>query len=98
LSLNQETLSGWQTKWCQLSAGQLSKEQVVLHGNHLLRMKGELVHEFKCERVEVVAQEGFQAEGDHCLDHLPVYTEAQELMYLSPLTRLLVPRGAVCRG
>ena len=66
-----------------------------LHGDHLLQMKGEMVHEFKCEWVVVMARAGYQAEGEWCLDHLPVFTVQQELSYLAPITRVLTPRGAV---
>ena len=56
----------------------------MLHREHLLRMKGEMVHEFKCEWVVVTAWGGYKAEGDGCLDHLPVFTAQQELSYLHP--------------
>ena len=36
----------------------MTEEQVVLHGDHLLRMKGEIVHEFKCKWVVVMARRG----------------------------------------
>jgi len=96
LMLNQENLASWQAKLCELSTERLNEEQVILHGNHLLRMKGELVNEFACEKIIVTAPTGFQAE-DGCLDHLPVFTPAQELKYLAPLTRLLTQRRAVSR-
>jgi len=96
LMLNQENLASWQTKLCELSTERLNEEQVVLHGNHLLQMKGELVNEFACEKIIVTAPAGFQAE-DGCLDHLPVFTPAQELKYLAPLTRLLTQQRAVSR-
>jgi len=95
LMLSRESRADWQQEICELSANRLNEEQVVIHGEHLLRMKGELVHEFKCETVIVTAREGHRAEGERCLDHLPVFTAQQELMYLAPLTRLLVPRNGV---
>ena len=63
--------------------------------DHLLRMKGEMVHEFKCEWVVVTARAGYKAEGERCMDHLPVITAQQEVSYLAPITRILTPRGAV---
>jgi hypothetical protein len=95
LNLANENRAAWQNEICELSASRLNEEQVVIHGDHLLRMKGELVHEFKCEWVLVTNHEGFKAEGDRCLDHLPVFTAQRQLSYLAPLTRLLVPRTAV---
>ena len=64
---------------------------MVLHGDHLLRMKGEIVHEFKCEWVVVTARAGYKAEGEQCMDHLPVFTAQQEVSYLAPITRMLTP-------
>ena len=49
-------------------------------------MKGEMVHEFQCEWVMVTARAGYKAEGERCLDHLPVFTAQQELSYLAPIT------------
>ena len=43
-----------------------------MHGDHLLRMKGEMVNEFKCAKERVTTKAGFKAEGERCLDHLPV--------------------------
>ncbi len=37
----------------------------------------------------------FKAEGEKCLDHLPVIRGDGGLTYMAPLTRLLVPRSAV---
>jgi len=90
LMLNQENLASWQAKLCELSTERLNEEQVVLHGNHLLRMKGELVNEFVCEKTIVTVPAGFQAE-EGCLDHLPVFTPTQEL------NRILTQRRAVSR-
>ena len=95
LMLSRENQAAWQSEMCELSANRLNEEQVVIHGDHMLRMKGELIHEFKCERVRVTAKSGFDAEEGKCLDHLPVFTEQRELIYLAPLTRLLVPRSGV---
>jgi hypothetical protein len=95
LMLSRENQAAWQSEMCELSANRLNEEQVVIHGDHMLRMKGELIHEFKCERIRVTAKGGFDAEDGKCLDHLPVFTEQRELTYLAPLTRLLVPRSAV---
>ena len=67
----------------------------MLHGDHLLRMKGEIVHEFKSKWVVVTARGGYKAEGERCIDHLPVFTAQQEVSYLAPITRMLTPRGAV---
>ena len=72
-----------------------TEERVVLHGDHLLRMKGEMVHEFKCKWVVVTTRMGYKAEGERCLDHLPVFTAQQELSYLAPITRVLTP-GVLC--
>ena len=58
----------------------------MLHGDHLLWMKGEMVHEFKCEWVVVTAQAGYKAEGERCMDHLPVFTAQKEVSYLAPIT------------
>ena len=44
-----------------------------------MRMKGEMVHEFKCEWIVVTAQVGYKAEGERFLDHLPVFTAQQVL-------------------
>ena len=89
LSLSMEGRAEWQGEFCELGASRLTEERVVLHGDHLLRMKGEMVHEFKCEWVVVTAQTGYKAEGERCLDHLPVFTVQQELSYLAPITWVL---------
>ncbi len=95
LNLAKETMSAWQTEACNLAANRLNEEQLVLHGDHLMRMRGEIISEFQCEKVTVSVRSGFKGEGERCLDHLPVFTAKQELMYLAPLTRLLMPRSAV---
>ncbi len=95
LNLAKETASAWQAEACNLAASRLNEEQLVLHGDHLMRMRGEIVSEFQCERVTVTARSGFKAENERCLDHLPVFTAKLELMYLAPLTRILMPRSAV---
>ena len=69
----------------------MTEERVVLHRDHLLQMKGEMVHKFKCEWVVVTAQAGYKAEGERYLDHLPVFTAQQEVSYLAPITRMLTP-------
>ena len=51
LSLSMEGRAQRQGEFCELGASCLTEERVVLHGDHLLRMKGEMVHEFKCEWV-----------------------------------------------
>jgi len=90
-----ESNAAWQNEMCALSASRLNEDQVIMHGDHLLRMKGELVNEFKCSWVTVTARTGFKAERERCLDHLPVVNDKGELMYLAPLTRLLEPRSAM---
>ena len=47
LSLSMEGRAEWQGEFCELGASRLTGERVVLHGDHLLWMKGEMVHEFK---------------------------------------------------
>ena len=86
LSLTMEGRAERQGEFCELGARRLTEERVVLHGDHLLRMKGEMVHEFKCEWVVVTARAGYKAEGERCLDLLPVFTAQQELSYLAPIT------------
>ncbi len=54
-----------------------------------------MVNEFKCAKERVTTKAGFKAEGEKCLDHLPVIRGDGELAYMAPLTRLLVPRSAV---
>ena len=76
----------WQGEFCELEASRLTEERVVLHGDHLLQMKGEMVCDFKCEWVLVTARTGYKAKGEWCLDHLPVFTAQQELSYLAPIT------------
>ena len=76
----------WQGEFCELGASRIMEERVALHGDHLLRMKGEMVLEFKCEWVVVTARTGYKAEGERHLDHLPVFTAQQELSYLAPIT------------
>ena len=93
LSLTMEGRAERQRELCELEARRLTEERVVLHGEHLLRMKGEVVHEFKCEWVVVTAQAGYQVEGEQCMDHLPVFTAQQEVSYLAPITRVLAPEG-----
>ena len=85
----------WQGEFCELEASRLTEERVVLHGDHLLQMKGEMVCDFKCEWVLVTARTGYKAKGEWCLDHLPVFTAQQELSYLAPITRVLTPQSAV---
>ena len=91
LSLTMEGQAERQRELCELEARRLTEERVVLHGEHLLRMKGEVVHEFKCEWVVVTARAGYWAEGEQCMDHLPVFTAQQEVSYLAPITRVLAP-------
>ena len=91
LSLNMEGRAERQRELCELENHRLAEERVVLHGDHLLRTKGEVVHEFKCEWVVVTARAGYKAEGEWCLDHLPVFTTQQEVSYLAPITRMLAP-------
>ena len=95
LSLSMEGRAEWQREFCELGASSFTEERVVLHGDHLLRMKGEMVHEFKCEWVVVTSWTGYKAEGERCLDPLPVFTAQQEVSYLAPITRVLTPRSAV---
>ena len=64
----------------------MTEERVVLHKDHLLRMKGEM-----CEWVVVTAWVGNKAEGERCMDHLPVIMAQQEVSYLAPITRMLTP-------
>ena len=40
LSLSMEGRAEWQGEFCELGASWLIEERVVLHGDHLLRMKG----------------------------------------------------------
>ena len=49
LSLSMEGQAEWQGEFCELGASRLTEERVVLHGDLLLRMKGEMVPEFKCK-------------------------------------------------
>ncbi len=95
LAAVKESTALWQSELCSLAASRLNEDHVVLHGDHLLRMKGEIVNEFKCQWIIVTTRAGFKAEGEKCLDHLPVFTDSSELMYLTPMTRLLEPRSAV---
>ena len=62
LVLSRENQAAWQTEMCELAANRLNEEPVVIHGDHMLRMKGELIREFKCERIIVTAKGGFDAE------------------------------------
>ena len=55
LELVRENTAAWQNEMCTLSASRLNEDQVIIHGDHLLRMKGELVNEFKCNWVTVTA-------------------------------------------
>jgi hypothetical protein len=94
-SINQESNVKWEEQLCNLASLRMTADQSVLHGNHLLRMQGELISEFVCSEVQVRTRAGYKAEGDVCLDHLPVYTPDNQLKYLSPLSRLLVNRDVV---
>ena len=82
LSLNQETSAAWQNELCRLATSRLNEERLIVHGDHLLRMKGEMVIEFKCAKERVMTKAGFKAEGKKCLDHLPVIKEDGELAYM----------------
>ncbi len=66
-----------------------------MHGDHLLRIKGEMIYKFKCAKEHVTTKAGFKAKGEKCLDHLPVIKGDGKLAYMAPLTWLLVPRSAV---
>jgi len=94
LALSKEAEAKWQSELCSLSANRLSEDQPILHGNHVLKMQGELISEFPCDRVTVRTREGHRMEGDDCLDHLPAYL-GEEVVYVAPLTRVLVPRNGV---
>ena len=50
LTLSMEGRAEWQGEFCELGASRLTEERVVLHGDHLLWTKGEMVHKFKCQR------------------------------------------------
>ncbi len=54
-----------------------------------------MVNEFKCSKERVTTKAGFKADGKRCLDHLPVIKEDGKLVYMAPLTSLLVPWSAV---
>ena len=95
LSLNQEKSAAWQNELCRLATSWVNEERLIVHSDHLLRMKGEMVNEFKCAKERVTTKAGFKAEVEKCLDHLPVIRGDGELAYMAPLTRLLVPRSAV---
>ena len=87
LSLNKETSAAWHNELCRLATC-LNEEQLIVHGDHLLRMKGDMVNEFKCAKEQVTTKAVFKAEGEKCLNHLPVIKEDWELAYMAPLTRL----------
>ena len=59
LSLSMEGKAECQGEFCELGASHLTEERVMLHGDHLLRMKWEMVHEFKCKWVVVTTRTGY---------------------------------------
>ena len=81
---------------CHDTRDGLTSGGLTLHGNHVLKKRGEVVVEFPCTPVTVKTRLGFKDTED-CLDHLTVFTDAGEKKYLAPTTRLLVDRDAVNR-
>ena len=43
-------MPGGQNELCWLATSRLNEEQVIVHGDHLLRMKEEMVNKFKCSK------------------------------------------------
>jgi len=85
----------WQEELCQLTADKMTDERVVLHDDHVMKLQGELVIEFPCSKVKVRTREGHKFDGDLCFDHLPVYLPDNKVGFLTPLTRVIVPRNSV---
>jgi hypothetical protein len=95
LGLVRESEAKWQTEVCSLTAGRMHEDQVVLHGDHVLRLQGELILEFPCEKTRVRTRLGMKPSEDICYDHLPVFTADNMLEFMAPITRMLVSKSAV---
>ncbi len=95
MTLHHESEAKWQGKLCDIATTQMGEDQMILHEDHLLKLQGELIIEFPCSKVKVRTRENHKVEGDSCLDHLPVYLPDDSIGYLTPITRVLVPRSAV---
>jgi hypothetical protein len=95
LGIVKESEARWQSEICGLNTDRMHEDQTILHGNHVLRLQGEMVLEFPCEKIRVRTRTGMKLEGENCLDHLPVFTPENTIAYLTPITRILTSRAAV---
>jgi hypothetical protein len=95
LTIQRESEAKWQSEICNVATGQLMEDQVIFHGEHVMKLQGELMLEFPCTKVIVRTRSEFKSEGDSCLDHLPVFLPDNTMWYLTPIHRLLVPRSSV---
>jgi len=95
LTTAKETEVKWRSEFCQLATEKLQNDQTLLHGDHILKMQGEVINEHPCRKIRVRNRIGRGTGEDGCLDHLPVYLPTEELIYMAPITRILVPRSAV---
>ncbi len=95
LTVIRESEARWQSEICNLATAKMNEDQVVLHDNHILKLQGEMVAEFPCEKMRVRTRAGHKMEEDQCLDHLPVFLPDNQIGYLAPITRILEPRSAV---
>lgn len=95
LSVTRESEAKWQGEICNLATSRMSDDQVVLHENHILRLQGEMVAEFPCDKIKVRTRAGHKMEGENCMDHLPIYLPDNQVGYMAPITRIIAPRSAV---
>jgi hypothetical protein len=90
LSLIKESKARWQEELCGLTEDKMHEDRVVMHGNPVLRLQGELVLEFPCEKTHVRTRLGMKIGEGECYDHLPVFTAENTLEFMAPVTRMLV--------
>jgi hypothetical protein len=95
LGLVRESEGNWQSELCDLTADCMHEDHVFLLGDHVLRLQGELILEYPCEKMRVRTRLGMKTSEDVCYDHLPVYTADNNLEFMAPITRMLVSKAAV---
>ena len=87
----QEQVTDMQHHLCSISAENLQHmERSPLHADALIRIRGDIIQEMKCQTVEVTTSLGYKR-GEECYrDHLPVYLN-EEPVYLDT-SKLIVDK------
>lgn len=87
----QEQVADMQQHLCSISAENLQHmERSPLHIDALIRIRGDIIQEMKCQTVEVTTSLGYKRGEDCYRDHLPVYLN-EEPVYLDT-SKLIVDK------